>query len=356
MVWSLLYTLTRHALGLATLRVRGESAKDVELMVLRHEVMVLRRQVCRPALQPADRMLLAALSRRLPRARWGVFFVTPATVLRWHRELVARRLDLSRAPARPAIGARGVACAGVVIGRGEPDVGASPHPGRTGRPGLCRGAEHGVVDPQPGGRGSGPRRSAQTWREFPRAQAASVLACDFFTVDTVVLQRVYVPFVVELDTRRVQFLGVAKHPAGTWVTQQARNLLVDLDERAARFRFLIRDRDTNFTDHSTGSSPRKAWKSCGYRRARLGGTICGRWIGSARRECADRLLILGEAHLRADMAAYVRHYKHRPHWARGQHPPDAPTATGPPIADSSARCIRRIPVLGGLINEYHQAA
>jgi putative transposase len=91
MVWSLLYMLPRHTLGLVMLRLRGESAKDVELIVLRHEVMVLRRRLCRPALQPADRMLLGALSRRLPRARWGVFFVRPATVLRWHRELAARR-------------------------------------------------------------------------------------------------------------------------------------------------------------------------------------------------------------------------------------------------------------------------
>ncbi|SQD97695.1 Integrase catalytic region (fragment) [Parafrankia sp. Ea1.12] len=91
MVWSLLYALTRNALGLMLLRVRGDTAKDVELLVLRHQVAVLRRQVNRPTLEPADRMILAALSRLLPRARWGSFFVTPATVLRWHHDLLARK-------------------------------------------------------------------------------------------------------------------------------------------------------------------------------------------------------------------------------------------------------------------------
>jgi hypothetical protein len=102
MVWSLIYALTRRALGLAVLRLRGDSAKNVELMVLRHEVMVLRRQVARPTLQPADRALLAALSRRLPRERWAAFVVTPGMLLRWHRELVARRwTSACRRPGRP---------------------------------------------------------------------------------------------------------------------------------------------------------------------------------------------------------------------------------------------------------------
>jgi hypothetical protein len=119
MVWSLMYTLTRRALGLMVLGVRGEAAKDVELLVLRHEVALLRRQVARPALQPADRVLLAALSRRLPRARWAAFFVTPATLLRWHRELVARKWNILASHARPAAAAAGDPRPGAADGRAD---------------------------------------------------------------------------------------------------------------------------------------------------------------------------------------------------------------------------------------------
>jgi transposase InsO family protein len=336
MVWSLLYTLTRHALGLATLRLRGESAKDVELMVLRHEVIVLRRQVSRPALQPADRMLLAALSRRLPRARWGVFFVTPATVLRWHRELVARRRTfVHRRQGRPSV--RGELRELVLRLAAE-----NPTCGHRRIQGELAGLGYAVapstvwsilnragVDPAP-------RRSSQTWREFLRAQAATILACDFFTVDTVALQRVYVLFVIELDTRRVHLLGVTKHPTGHWVTQQARNLLIDLEAHAARFRFLIRDRDTKFVE-----SFDRVFTSAGIEilrtppRAPRANAIMERWIQSCRRELLDRTLVWNQAHLLHALRQYERHYNaHRPHRgisnARPLHPlPDPITGSRP---------------------------
>jgi len=207
MVRTLAFVLVRQVLGLVGL---GPSprAKDVEIAVLRHLLAVLRRQVPRPRYGPTDRLVLATLSRLLPRGRWPIFLVTPSTLLRWHRELVRRRWTYPRA-GRP--GGRGL----------RPDVVDL----------VLRLA----------------RRGGPSWTQFLRAQAAGMLACDFLTVETIGLTRLYILFVIELDRRRVHLAGITAHPTGAWVTQAARNLLIDLDEHAHRFRFLIRDRDAKFT-------------------------------------------------------------------------------------------------------------
>jgi putative transposase len=354
-VWSLMYTLTRRAVGLMVLRLRGEAAKDVELLVLRHQVAVLRRQVARPRLEPGDRVLLAALSRVLPRPRWDVFFVTPATLLRWHRELVARKWTYPRKrPGRPSTrsevrqlilrlaaendgwGHRRIH--GELVG-----LGYKVSPATVWR--ILRAAG---VDPAP-------RRSGQSWTGFLRAQASGILAVDFFTVDTVFLQQIYVFFCIEIATRRVQVLGVTRHPTGAWVTQAARNLVADLDDTGGSFRFLIRDRDTKFTQSFDAvltdaglrilKSPPQAPRANGF---------AERWVGSARRECTDRLLITGRRHLSAVMDEYVRHYNdHRPHQSLDQQPPQPRPAQAPTPTGST---IRRRLILGGLINEYHRAA
>ncbi|WP_420497735.1 integrase core domain-containing protein [Parafrankia soli] len=354
MVWSLLYALTRNALGLMLLRVRGGTAKEVELLVLRHQVAVLRRQVHRPALEPADRVILAALSRLLPRARWGSFFVTPATVLRWHRDLLARqrtypRKTPGRPPARreirelvlrlarenPTWGHRRIQ--GELVGLGYP-VGVAT---------VWRILHRAGVDPAP-------RRADTSWRTFLRAQASGLLACDFFTVDTVFLQRIYVFFVVEHATRHVHVLGVTKHPTAAWVTQRARNLLMDLEERSHRFRFLIRDRDTQFT-----ASFDAVFAGAGIDVVRTppqaprANAIAERWVGTVRRECTDRLLIVSERHLTSVLGSYAEHFNtHRPHRSLGQHPPESP----PVLAPTSNSTVRRTRILGGLINEYRNAA
>ena len=354
MVWSLLYALTRNALGLMLLRVRGDTAKDVELLVLRHQVAVLRRQVNRPALEPADRVILAALSRLLPRAGWGSFFATPATVLRWHRELLARKWTYPRkTPGRPPV-RREIRELVLRLARENPTWGHRRIQGEliglgylVGVATVWRILHRAGVDPAP-------RRADASWRTFLSAQASGLLACDFFTVDTVFLQRIYVFFVVEHATRRVHILGVTKHPTSAWIIQRARNLLMDLDERCHRFRFLIRDRDMKFTasfdDVFTGAgidvvgTPPQAPKA---------NAIAERWVGTARRECTDRLLIVSERHLTSVLDSYAEHFNtHRPHRSLGQHPPDPP----PVLAPTSESTIRRTRILGGLISEYRNAA
>jgi len=217
MTTSLVYLLLRQVLQMLAQIARDGAAKDVELLVLRHQVAVLRRQVHRPDLEPADRVVLAAVSRLLPGSRWEAFFVTPATLLRWHRELTAWRWTYTHArPGRPPVGKQ-VRDLVLRLAEENPSLGAPP------------------------------RRSGPTWKQFLIAQAHTILSCDFFTVDTVFLQRIYVLFFVEIATRHVHVVGVTAHPSGAWVAQQARNLLMDLDQRVPGLRFPPRDRDTKFT-------------------------------------------------------------------------------------------------------------
>jgi transposase InsO family protein len=337
------------------LRLRGEAAKDVGLLVLRHQVSVLRRQVARPRLEPRDRVLLAALSRVLPRHRWSVFFVTPATLLRWHRELVARKWTYpGKRPGRPCTRAE-IRRLILQFAAENPTWGHRRIHGELVNLGytvslatVWRILRAAGVDPAP-------RRSGQSWAGFLRARASGILAVDFFTVDTIFLQQIYVFFCIEIATRRVRILGVTRHPTGTWVTQAARNLVADLDDVGGTFRFLIRDRDTKFTQSFDAvltdaglrilKSPPQAPRANAY---------AERWVGSARRECTDRLLITGCRHLTAVMEEYVRHYNaHRPHQSLDQQAP-RPRQAQAPAPDGST--IRRQPILGGLINEYHRAA
>jgi transposase InsO family protein len=200
-----------------------------------------------------------------------------------------------------------------------------------------------------------PMRSGVTWRQFLRAQAKGMLAVDFFTVDTVLLQRLYVLFVIEVATRRVRVLGVTSHPAGAWVAQQARNLLMDLGDHASRFRFLIRDRDTKFIAAFDAVFAAEAMQVLITPvQARPANACAERWVGTVRREVLDRLLIFGCRQLRLVLAEYADHYNvHRPHRALEQLPPLGPGE--PAVVVPAGRVVRR-DRLGGLIHEYVQAA
>jgi putative transposase len=207
------------------------------------------------------------------------------------------------------------------------------------------------------GAGPAPRRSGPTWTEFVSAQAKGILACDFLHVDTIGLTRVYVLFLIEVATRRVHVLGATTKPTGAWVAQQARNLMLDLGERAARFRFLIRDRDAKYTAmfdtvfQSEGieilRTPPQAPRANAY---------AERWVRTVRRECLDRILIYNTCHLLAVLGTYLAHYNgHRAHQARGQRPPDREMLPAP-VADLGAVRVRRRKVVHGLVNEYEQVA
>jgi putative transposase len=247
LVLSIVYTLAQRMFSLVLLRLRSERSKDLELVVLRHELSILRRQVARPQLSDADRVFLSAASRLLPRWRWPAFVVTPETLLRWHRKLVARRWTYPRHGAgRPPISA-GTRTLIVRLARDNPRWGYLRIQGELKGLGIRLSAS--TIRRILAAQGLGPSgtRGGTSWKTFLSNQAHSILATDFLSVDTVLFHRLYILFFIELDTRKVHVAGVTAHPTGPWMTQQARNLFLRAGEELSGRRFLIRDRDTKFT-------------------------------------------------------------------------------------------------------------
>jgi putative transposase len=200
-------------------------------------------------LQVSDNDKVLEPYRLLPRGQLGQLrlIISPRTLLRWHADLVRRHwAHPRRAPGRPRDREAG-AGAGTGDGQGQPELGIPAHPRRAGRARVQAGPVDGVADPQGRGHRPAPGRSGQTWQKFVETQAKTILAVDFFHVDTVFLRRLHVLFFIEHGTRRVHLAGITAHPTGEWVAQQARNLLMNLDDQAQGLKFLIRDRDTKFT-------------------------------------------------------------------------------------------------------------
>jgi putative transposase len=358
-LWSFVYLALRRVLELLVLCWRSADAKEVEILVLRHQLAVLRRQHPRPRLQPQERALLAALSRLLPRHRWSIFVVTPQTLLGWHRRMVRRHWTYPTLPrGRPSVPQQ-VQTLIVRLASENPRWGYQRIRGELLRLG-CRVSASSIARVlRANGLQPASRRAAAspTWRAFLRQQAAGILACDFLTVDTVFLQRLYVLFFIQLQTRRVQLAGVTTHPTGAWVAQQARNLLVTLDGDTTTVRFLIRDRDSKFTRVFDD-----IWRAVGAQVIRApiqapnANAVAERWVGTVRRECLDHLLIGGRRHLLGVLSIYTRHYnRHRPHRSLDLSAPERSERyreAEPLVAEQ----LRRRDVLGGLIHEYDHAA
>ncbi len=325
--------------------------------MLRHEVTVLRRQVARPALRPSDRALFAGLSRLLCRRRLGRFFVQPETLLRWHRDLVRRRWIHPHRSGRPSVPAGTVEIV-LRLARENPTWGYRRIHGELATMGIGLAPSsvwailrrHGI-DPSPG-------RTGPTWTEFLKSQGSSMLACDFFTVDTVLLRRLYVLFFIELDTRRAYVSGITANPVGAWVSQQARNLTMVLAERARPVRYLVRDRDAKFTANFD-----EVFRSQRIRiirtpvRAPRANAFAERFVGTVRHECLDRMLIFHRNQLEVVLDEFIDHYNsHRPHRSLDQTAPLSISPVPLPTSPPGVRQLRRSDRLGGLIHEYELAA
>jgi putative transposase len=351
----LLYLIFVRLCGWLVLLGRSSASKNAELLVLRHEVAVLRRANPRPRLDWTDRAILAALIRLLPARLRRHRLVTPGTVLRWHRRLVTRKWTYPNRTGRPPVGAEIAALIELLAteNRGwgykriQGELLKLGH--RVSASTIRRVLKALKIPPAP------ERRTDTTWRKFLRAQASTMLAADFFYVDCAVsLQRLYCLFVMEVGSRYVHILGVTPNPDGPWTVQQIRNLLMDLGDRAADFRFLVRDRAGQFTasfDALLAGAGIKAVKI--PPRSPRANAFAERFVLTARAEVTDRMLIFGERHPHLVLAQYAAHYNgRRPHRSRQLRPP----WPDHPAADFSQERIQRRPVLGGLINEYERAA
>jgi transposase InsO family protein len=353
----LTYRCLAALLSWLALSARSSASKNAEILILRHEVTVLRRGNPKPRIDWTDRALFAALAQILPTALRAHRIVTPGPLLRWHQRMVTRKWTQPKAPGRPPLTGE-LADLIVKLARDNPRWGVVRIQGELRRLGHRIGAgtirkilrSHRI--PPPAVRDD-------RWRAFLRAHAATILAVDFFHIDCAAsLTRLYVAFVIEHHTWHVHLPGVTRFPTAAWATQLARDLTAGLADAGCGLTHLIRDRDSKFT-----AAFDTVFTACGIEvvttapQAPRMNAIAERFVRTARAECTDRMLIAGERHARIVMAEYIKHYNtgrsHQGHGLGLRAPDDAPSVTPFPAPPHR---IRRRQFLGGLINEYQPAA
>jgi transposase InsO family protein len=352
MLFSLLYMVLRAVLRLTP--ADDQRDREIEILVLRHQVKVLKRKAGRPRLRRRDRLFFAAAARLLPRERWSCFIVRPATLLAWHRELVKRKWTYRRRRAgRPPLDLK--ICRLIArMAKDNPRWGYLRIQGELRKLGLRLGATSIKRLLAREGLGPAPRRGS-SWSEFLRAQADGILACDFFTVETAFLRTLYVLFFIEVGSRRLHVTAATRNPDGTFVTQQARNLCFGLDERDEPLHFLIHDRDANFCGPFD-----EVLRSEGIGiirtpiRSPQANAFAERLVMTLRHEVLDWTLILGRRHLDRVLANYASHYNtERPHRGIALRVSEKQSHVDPVAIVPE---IKRRDLLGGLIHEYHSVA
>ncbi|MEZ0112327.1 putative transposase [Catenulispora sp. EB89] len=342
---------------------RCDDHKTIEILLLRHQLAALQRQLVsvgrRPRPDWADRAVIALLVSLVPKARRAGLrlIVTPDTILRWHRDLLRRRWAKKSRPknGRPAMH-RNIKSLVLRMARQNPGWGYRRIHGELAGLGVRVAASTVWEILKDAGVDPAPRRGSVTWGCFLRSQAEGIIAADFFTADLLDGTKVYVLAVIEHATRRIRILGSTLHPTGEWTTQMARNMVMELDDAAVTVKFLIRDRGSNFTAAFDAVLADVGIRTvlCNVRTPRMNATM-ERWVGSVRRELLDRTLIWNHAHLRRILHGYELHYNaHRPHMSLSAAVPLKPIP--PNVTDLDAFRARRTRRAGGVINEYRPAA
>ncbi|MFD8933230.1 integrase core domain-containing protein [Streptomyces mirabilis] len=352
-----------HTFAFLRLLPMSDREKDVEILALRHQLLVLQRQVGKPTFTDTDRAVLAGLLHHLPmdKLRHLLLLVRPDTLLRWHRDLLKRRHAAACVPKRrgrpPTI--RSIRALVVRLAGENASWGYRRIHGELAALGIKVAAstvweilkEHGIPP--------APERQSTTWADFLRSQAEALLACDLFEVRTLTGARLYVFAVIEHATRRVRILGASAHPTAEWIVQLGRNLLMDLEDASSRARFLIRDRDSKFTaafdDLLTDAGLNVV--TTGIRIPRMN-SLMERWIQTCRRELLDRTLIWNQSHLLHSLREFETFYNcHRPHRALGQAAPLRPLPAPINVPEQIGHLeVRRRDRLGGTLHECQHAA
>ncbi|MER7793314.1 integrase core domain-containing protein [Streptomyces sp. NPDC097640] len=363
MLLRLAYLAATNALAFLRLLPMGDREKDIEILVLRHQLLVLLRQVGKPTFTDSDRAVLSGLLHHLPkdRLRHLLLLVRPDTVLRWHRDMLRRRHAATCVPrrrGRPRT-IRSIHALVLRLARENASWGYRRIHGELAALGIKVAAatvweilrEHGIPP--------APARQTTTWASFLRSQAEALLACDLFEVRTLTGARLYVFAAIEHTTRRIRILGATTHPTGDWIVQLGRNLLMDLEDAASKAKFLIRDRDSKFTGAFDTLMTDAGLKvvTTGIRIPRMN-SIMERWIQTCRTELLDQTLIWNQRHLLHALREYESFYnEHRPHRAMEHAAPCPPLPA--PIAQQAQLAhlkIDRRDRLGGTLHEYQHAA